>query len=99
MHARTTTIEGRSDAIDDAVQQVEAELLPLLKQQAGFKGFTVHVNRSSGKVVGTSYWESQEAMEASEEAVRGLREDAARRGGASREPVVEHFEVALDTMA
>ena len=99
MHARMTTIQGQPNAIDDAVSQVESELLPLLKEQTGFKGFTLHVDRSSGKVVGTSYWESQEAMDASEEAVSGPREDAARRGGASGAPVVEHFEVAVDTMA
>lgn len=98
MHARTTTIVGQPDAIDDAVRQVESEVLPLLKQQAGFKGFTLHVNRSTGRAVGTSYWESQEAMEASEEAVRGPREEAARRGGASGGPAVEHYEVAIDTM-
>jgi heme-degrading monooxygenase HmoA len=99
MHARTTTIEGQPDAIDDAVRQVESEVLPLLREQAGFEGFTLHVDRSSGKVVGTSYWESQEAMDASEEAVSGPREEAARRGGASGAPVVERYEVVIDTMA
>ncbi len=99
MHARTTTIEGQPDAIDDAVRQVESELLPLLREQAGFNGFTLHVDRTSSKVMGTSYWESQEAMDASEEAVTGPREEAARRGGASGGPVVERYEVVIDTMA
>jgi heme-degrading monooxygenase HmoA len=99
MHARTTTVEGRPEAVDDAVRQVESEVLPLLREQAGFKGFTLHVNRSSGKVVGTSYWESQEAMDASEEVVSGPREEAARRGGASGGPSVERYEVVIDTMA
>lgn len=98
MHARTTTIEGQPDAIDDAVRQVEAQVLPILREQAGFKGFTLHVNRSSGKVMGTSYWESQEAMDASEEAVRAPRDEAARRGGASGAPAVEYYEVIIDTM-
>lgn len=99
MYARTTTIEGQADRIDEVVRQVESEVLPVLKEQAGFKGFTVHVNRSSGKVVGTSYWESQQAMEASEEAVSGPREEAAQRAGASGGPAVENFEIAIDTMA
>jgi heme-degrading monooxygenase HmoA len=99
MHARMTTVEGQPDSIDDAVSQVNDEVLPLLEQQAGFKGFTLHVDRSSGKVVGTSYWDSQEAMDASEDAVRGPREEAARRGGASGGPAVDYFEVVIDTMA
>ena len=99
MHARTTTVKGNPESIDDVVSQVESEVLPLLKEQAGFKGFTLHVDRSGGKVVGISYWESQEALDASEEAVKGPREEAARRGGAEGGPDVEHFEVAIDAMA
>jgi heme-degrading monooxygenase HmoA len=98
MHDRTTIVDGDPGRIDDVLRQIESEVLPVLKEQDGFKGFTVHVNRSSGKVVGTSYWESQDSMQASEEAVRGPREEAAQRGGASS-PTVEHFEVAIDTMA
>ena len=98
MHARVTTVEGDPQRTDEVLGQIESDVLPLLKEQAGFKGFTVHVDRSSGKVVGTSYWESEEAMQASEEAVRGPREEAAQRGGASGAPTVEHFEVAIDTM-
>ena len=99
MYARTTTIEGQADRIDEVVREIESGVLPVLKQQDGFKGFTVHVNRSSGKVVGTSYWESQQAMEASEEAVSGPRDESARSAGASGGPAVEQFEVAVDTMA
>jgi heme-degrading monooxygenase HmoA len=98
MHARTTTVDGDPERLDDVLGQIESEILPLLKEQDGFKGFTVHVDRSSGKVVGTSYWESQESMQASEEAVRGPREEAAQRGGATGGASVEHFEVAIDTM-
>ena len=99
MYARTTTIEGQADRIDEVVREIESGVLPVLKQQDGFKGFTVHVNRSSGKVVGTSYWESQQAMEASEEAVSGPRDEAVRSAGASGGSTVDHFEVAIDTMA
>jgi heme-degrading monooxygenase HmoA len=83
VYARTTTIEGQADRIDEVVRQIES----------------VHVNRSSGKVVGTSYWESQQATEASEEAVSGPRDEAVRSARASGGPAVEHFEVAVDTMA
>jgi heme-degrading monooxygenase HmoA len=99
MHARSTTVDGNPERIDDVLGQIESEILPVLEQQDGFKGFTVHVDRSSGKLVGTSYWESEESMRASEEAVKGPREEAAQRGGASGGPTVEHFEVAIDTMA
>jgi hypothetical protein len=55
------------------------------------------VNRASGEVMGTSYWDSREQMDASEEAVSDSRRRAAETGGASDEPKVERYEVALDT--
>jgi heme-degrading monooxygenase HmoA len=94
-----TTIQGQPDRIDDTVAQVQSSVLPVLEEQEGFKGFTVQVDRSSGKIVGTSYWESEETMKASEEAVSGPRAQAAENSGAAGGPTVEHFEVALDTMA
>jgi heme-degrading monooxygenase HmoA len=99
MHARMTTIQGQADRIDDTVAQVRASVLPVLEKQEGFRGFTMHVDRSSGKIVGTSYWESEETMKASEEAVSTPRAQAAESSGAPGGPTVEHFEVALDTMA
>lgn len=99
MHARLTKLQMDAARIDDAVRQLEEEDLPRWKEIDGFKGFTVLADRQSGKVVGTSYWESEHAMNASEEAVRPSRERAAQTGGATGAPVVERFEVVLDTMA
>lgn len=99
MHARVTTLDVDPGRIDDVVRQVEEQNVPGWKELDGFKGFTLLVDRSSGKVIGTSYWESREAMDASEDAVAGDRRQAAETGGASSEPDVERFEVALDTMA
>ena len=99
MHARSTTIQAQPERLDEMIRQVQDETVPLLQQQDGFKGFTLHVNRSSGKVVGTSYWDSVDALEASEAAVRGSRESAGETGGGSAAPSVEQFEVVLDTMA
>ncbi len=99
MHARVTTIQLDPGRIDDAVAQLEGEDIPRWKEIDGFKGFTLLVDRESGKVVGTSYWESEQAMSASEETVRPSRERAAETGGASAPPTVERYEVVVDTMA
>jgi heme-degrading monooxygenase HmoA len=99
MHARVTTIQMDASRIDDATRQLEEEELPRWKEIDGFKGFTLLVDRQSGKVVGTSFWESKEKMDASEEAISPSRERAAETGGASAPPGVERYEVAVDTMA
>jgi heme-degrading monooxygenase HmoA len=97
MHVRITTLQMQPDKIDDAIAGLEQNDIPMFKGLDGFKGFTLAVDRSSGKVVANSYWESEEAMKASEEAVKQARATAAESGGASTEPQVERFEVAIDT--
>jgi heme-degrading monooxygenase HmoA len=99
MHARVTTLQLDPSKIDDAAAGLEQNDIPMFKGLDGFKGFTLIADRSSGKAIGTSYWESEEAMKASEEAVKDARAKAAETGGASAEPQVERFEVVLDTMA
>ena len=97
MHARMTTIQMQAERIDQAITQLEEEDLPRWKELEGFRGFTLHADRSSGKVVGTSYWDSKEHMDDAEGVVQEARRRAAETGGASSEPQVEMFEVALDT--
>jgi heme-degrading monooxygenase HmoA len=99
VHARVTTIKMDPGKIDDSVSQLESDDIPTFKQIDGFKGFTLLVDRESGKCIATSYWESSDTMKASEEQVRGSRERAAQTGGATDSPQVEHFEVAVDTEA
>jgi len=99
MHARVTTIQMDPSRIDDAVRGLRENDIPQFEQIDGFKGFTLLVDRQGGKAIGVSFWESAEAMEASEEQVRGSRERAAEAGGASDAPEVQLYEVAVDTMA
>jgi heme-degrading monooxygenase HmoA len=97
VHARMTTIEMDPARIDEAVAMVEEQDLPTWRDLDGFKGFTLLLDRASGKVVGTSYWATQDQMQASENAVTESRQRAADTGGATSPPQVERFEVALDT--
>ena len=52
----------------------------------------------SGKVIGISYWESEDDMEASEGLGRTTRAQAAETGEAAAEPVRETFKVMIDDM-
>jgi heme-degrading monooxygenase HmoA len=97
MHARVTTLQMDPGKIDDAIAGLEENDIPMFKDLDGFKGFSLMVDRSSGKCIGLSYWESEDAMKASEESVKDSRARAAETGGASAEPDVERYEVAIDT--
>jgi heme-degrading monooxygenase HmoA len=97
MHARVSTMQMDPARIDDAVNEFKENVLPTLKEMDGFKGFTLVADRSSGKTIGTSYWESKDHMDASEERVKEARQRTADAGAAQGPPEVEHFEVAHDT--
>jgi len=99
MHARLTTLMLDPDRLGEAITQLESDEIPRFKQIDGFKGFTLLVDRDSGKTTAVSFWESEAAMRESEQAVQPSRQRAAETGGAAGEPTVERFEVALDTMA
>ncbi len=98
MHARQTTVQGDPANVDRAIETIRSEVLPALEGADGFKGFTLLVDRESGTLIGTSYFESAEAVQASEDAVRATRAAAASAAGGG-EPQVRFFEVAIDAEA
>lgn len=98
MHARFTTVKGSADKVDAAIEQVRSEILPALQAADGFKGFTLHADRENGIMTGISYFESEEALRASEEAVRAKRDEVAEAAG-SQHMDVRVFEVVIDVEA
>jgi heme-degrading monooxygenase HmoA len=92
MHARVTTLEVPPDRMDEATRHVQEQVLPRLSQMEGFKGFVVLGSRQSGKLQGVAFWESEEALRATDEAVVPIREGAAEAAGGTVAGV-EEFEV------
>ena len=77
MHARVTTIQGAPGKVDDVARQVQEQTLPQLQKLEGFQGFVALGDRQSGKLLGVSFWESEEALRANEQAVSDVRSKAA----------------------
>ena len=98
MFARMSTLEGPPDQLDEGLRYVREQVLPLMQQQDGFKGFIALGDRQSGKLIGVSLWESEQAMYASEEAGDRTRSDSAEVVGASVVGV-ERYEVGLLEMS
>ena len=94
MYARVTTLEGTPDKMDDATRHVREQTLPQLQQMDGFKGFVALGDRQSGKLLGVAFWESEEALQATEEAVSGVRSGVAEAAGGTVAGV-EHYEVVV----
>ena len=94
MHARVSIFEGSPDEIDEGLRQAREQVLPRARQMDGFKGIIALGDRQSGKTLGITFWESEEAMRASEEAANRLREESAEAGGGTVAGV-ERYEVGL----
>ncbi len=93
MWARVSSysFEGASgQEIDEGVRAFEGAL-DQLRQMEGIRDAYLLVDRSSGKALTITLWESEEAVRASEEAANRVRSDAAGDAVES----VERYEVAL----
>jgi len=94
VYARISTLEGSPEHIDEGLRQAREVVLPGARQMDGFKGMIALGDRQSGKTLGITFWESEEAMHASEEAANRLREESAEASGETIAGV-ERYEVSL----
>jgi heme-degrading monooxygenase HmoA len=94
MFARVSTLSGDPQDVGQIEGQLR-EVLPSVRELAGFKGLLAMVDRSSGKSLAVTLWESEQAMKDSEGAANKIREDTAAATG---EQIigVERFEVVMD---
>ena len=92
MYARSTTVKAQREMIDQGIAQVRDEVLPSVMGMAGCVGLSMMVDRGSGECIVTTSWATQEAMHATAEMVKPLRERATEilSGAAS----VQEWEIA-----
>lgn len=94
MHGRLTVFQGEPAQVDEATRVLRERVLPGARELGGFKGVISLADRTTGKGLTITLWESEEAMRASEEAANSLRADAMSALGAGT-PTVERYEVTL----
>lgn len=99
MWVRMSTFQGSPGQSDDEVEQqvriLSENIIPTARQMDGYKGVLSLGDRSTGKSISLTFWESEEAMRASEEDADKLRQQAADE---VQEEIagVERFEVYIN---
>nr|WP_219632634.1 hypothetical protein [Haloechinothrix aidingensis] len=78
--------------IDAGIRHIRDEVMPALQGMAGCNGLSMLVDRESGRCIATSSWESAEAMRATEDEVRTIRDRAAELLGGRAQ--VDEWEIA-----
>jgi len=95
MYARVSTFLGSPGGLDSAVANARDNVVPAMAKVDGFRGLMVLIDRSSGRSMSVTLWDSEEALHDSELAAAAVRRDGAA-SAAQTILSVERFEVALD---
>ena len=96
MHARLTTSQYQLDKVDEALQIYRESILPELRQQPGFKGVMGLVDRSKGKAISLTLWESEADALASGAGSAYMQASLAKFAAFFvAAPVIETYEVGL----
>jgi quinol monooxygenase YgiN len=93
MYARSTTMRGRADVVDDLTAYIRDDVMPTVAGLDGCVGLSLLIDRDSGRCIATSAWETEAAMQASAQRASGLRERAAATFGVT--PEVYEWEIAV----
>jgi len=79
--ARVSELEAHPEQLDEMNREGVEHILPALRMQAGFNGGLVLADRKSGKVLAMTFWETEQAMDATEEAAHWLLSFGAEAAG------------------
>jgi len=96
MYARVTTIQGPPASVDESIIVTREKALPQARQIQGFKGALSLVDRTTGKGLTITLWESEESLRTSDEAASQIRSDAVSAISGAEIVSVERYEVAID---
>jgi heme-degrading monooxygenase HmoA len=97
MFARVSTILGKPERIEEGIKDYKEHTIPTLKKLTGFKQAIFLADRKNGKMVSITFWETEMNVQASATAANKLRAQGAQGSGTTQPPVVEIYEVAVQT--
>jgi heme-degrading monooxygenase HmoA len=81
MFVRRTRVEGSPEKLEQTIQTYQQQLLPVMKQEAGFRGAVLLANRATGAAQSVTLWESEEAERASRPTGERLRAQSVQSSG------------------
>ena len=98
MYVRVTTFPGLApERINATLEHFNEEHLPKFEQAPGFCGMWAGVDYTGGRAIAVTYWESMEALHATDGLADEVRAVAVTRAGVDRErsPLTDRYEIVL----
>lgn len=96
MFARVTEVEVSADKVDAGIQSFQDQVIPAAKGVDGYGGALLLVDRSNGKGIGMTLWETEEARTRGAEAVAQARQATLDQMGAGAASPVEYEVGVMD---
>jgi hypothetical protein len=93
MYARSTTVRGTPQAMDEGIAYVRDTVMPAVQQMDGWVGLSMLAERETGRFIATTSWADHQALMKSADRVMAMRRRAAEIMGGPAE--VQEWEVAL----
>jgi quinol monooxygenase YgiN len=93
VYARSTTVRAHPESLESGIGLIRDEIMPTVLDMDGCVGMSMLVDRMTGRCIVTTAWQSKEAMDATAEEVRPLRERASEVLGGR--PQVDEWEIAV----
>ena len=97
-YVRMTTLQADPSKLEEGIRFGREQALATLRQQPGFEGTRLLVDRTSGKMISVTLWASEEAARAAESTLNQARTQAAQLVGAAT-PTTEIFEMVVNENA
>lgn len=94
MFVRSTELRTDPEAVEAGIAYFKNTVAPKLGAMPGNLGVSLIVNRETGEAVGSTFWESLEAMNAAEEAGQQSRQGSAQETS-GRVVDVDRYEIVL----
>ncbi len=66
MYMRLTRVQSSPDQIEQTITNFRGKVMPAAKQALGYAGAALYLNRETGQAAGVTFWESAQALAASE---------------------------------
>ena len=93
MYARSTTVRGTSQAIDEGIVYVRTAVMPVVQRTHGCIGLSMLAERETGRSIVTTSWADRQSMENSATDAAATQQRAAEIMGGPAE--VQEWEIAL----
>jgi hypothetical protein len=93
MYARSTTVRGFSQAIDEGIVYVRTAVMPVVQRTHGCIGLSMLAERETGRSIVTTSWADRQSMENSATDAAATQQRAAEIMGGPAE--VQEWEIAL----